>query len=113
MGYLIMWTLESGISFIRSMEEIANQYNYHLTLGGSVLHRGESNKDLDIYAMPFHNDKLCDESSLLTAFMAYATHCEPAFYSEKPQIVRADNLFILRDSLRNLRIDLFVIKRQK
>jgi hypothetical protein len=44
-----LWTLEQGIELARRLELIAIKHNVHVALGGGVLHRGQSNKDVDIF----------------------------------------------------------------
>lgn len=43
-----MWTLKQGLALICQLELIANKFNLHTILTGSVLYAGKSNKDLDI-----------------------------------------------------------------
>jgi tRNA nucleotidyltransferase (CCA-adding enzyme) len=54
------WTLEEGLALARDLEKkIKRVYNhYHVALGGSVLHRGSSTKDLDIFIYPHKSDQL-------------------------------------------------------
>ncbi len=44
----IVWTLEEGLEVVRKFELIAKHHEAHVALGGSVLIKGESSKDLDI-----------------------------------------------------------------
>lgn len=44
-----MWTLESALPVCRQIEDIVSRFNAHCALGGSVLHKGTSDKDLDIF----------------------------------------------------------------
>lgn len=46
------WTLEEGIALARRLEPIAIELNSHIALGGGVLHRGSSEKDVDIFVYP-------------------------------------------------------------
>lgn len=48
-----MWTLEEGIAFARELEKYMDDW-FHTALAGSVLHKGESFKDVDIIVYP-HN----------------------------------------------------------
>ena len=47
-----MWTLEQGLTVVRALQEHIRTYGYHLTLGGGVINKGSSNKDLDLYFLP-------------------------------------------------------------
>jgi len=45
-------TLDQALPFVRSLEQKLIPLGAHCALGGSVLHSGESNKDLDIFVYP-------------------------------------------------------------
>lgn len=47
-----MWTLEEAIKLLRELEPTANAHGLHLGITGSVLYKGESQKDLDIVVYP-------------------------------------------------------------
>ncbi len=47
-----LWTLKEGIELARKFEAAIIPVGYHCALGGSVLHRGWSGKDLDIFVYP-------------------------------------------------------------
>lgn len=47
------WTLDEGVDFVRSLE-LRLAPTWHVALGGSVLMRGESRKDIDLIIYP-HN----------------------------------------------------------
>jgi hypothetical protein len=49
---LTQWQLTEGVEFARHVEREAIQHGYHVALGGSVLHRGESDKDVDLIVYP-------------------------------------------------------------
>lgn len=52
------WTLEDALGLIRPLQEAARSYGYHLCLGGGVLNRGYSEKDLDLYFLPLGEPKV-------------------------------------------------------
>jgi hypothetical protein len=43
-----MWTVIDGLHTCKEIEMIAKGYGYHVALGGSVMYRGSSMKDLDV-----------------------------------------------------------------
>ncbi len=47
-----MWTIENGLKLVRALQPLTREFNYHLALGGGVLNKGESEKDLDLYFLP-------------------------------------------------------------
>ncbi len=48
----VMWDLITAINLARKMETIAEKYAMHVALGGGVLKRGASDKDVDIFVYP-------------------------------------------------------------
>lgn len=54
-----MITLDEGLDIARRIEKAIIPAGYHCALGGSVLHQGASNKDLDIFIYP-HNGRELD-----------------------------------------------------
>jgi hypothetical protein len=50
-----VWTLEEGLAVVRTLQPVARSYGYHVALGGGVLNRGYSKKDLDIYFLPLES----------------------------------------------------------
>jgi hypothetical protein len=51
------WTLDEGLDLSRALQPVTRKYGYHLTLGGGVLNKGESNKDLDLFFLPMDSTK--------------------------------------------------------
>ncbi len=49
-----MITIEKGIEIARIVETVVSAVGYHCGLGGSLLHKGQSEKDIDIFIYP-HN----------------------------------------------------------
>lgn len=53
-----MWTLESGIEVCRVVEALLDPAGFHCALGGGVMKKGSSQKDLDIFVYP-HKSNGC------------------------------------------------------
>jgi hypothetical protein len=53
-----MWTLDEALPLIKKIAEAAQRCGFSVALYGSVLERGESNKDLDIFFV--EQDPACD-----------------------------------------------------
>jgi hypothetical protein len=47
-----MWTLETALPVVRAIESALKDHGCHCCLGGSVLHSGQSSKDLDVFIYP-------------------------------------------------------------
>lgn len=50
-----MWTLEEGVELVRSVQKYCHKNAYHVALGGGVVNKGYSEKDVDIYFLPMTN----------------------------------------------------------
>lgn len=53
-----VWLLDDGLKLVRALQDDSRKFGYHLALGGGVLNRGESKKDIDLYFLPLMNHKL-------------------------------------------------------
>ena len=58
-----MWTLEQGIDLVRSVQSYSRNHKYHVALGGGVVNKGFSDKDVDVYFLPCSNTKPDQKSS--------------------------------------------------
>lgn len=47
-----LWTLEQGLELARNLESLAIECGFHVAIGGGVMLRGESMKDLDLFFYP-------------------------------------------------------------
>lgn len=54
----IPWALKDAHILINSISEDAAKFGYHVALGGSVIVKGMSERDLDLYFLPLCNSKL-------------------------------------------------------
>lgn len=48
-----MWTLNQALELVRRIQPLVRPFNYHIAIGGGVLNNGHSDKDLDLYFIPF------------------------------------------------------------
>lgn len=64
-----VWTLEDGLRLIRILQPKAKEYGYHIALGGGVLNKGESKKDLDLYFLTLDNGKKTPACDNLVAWL--------------------------------------------
>lgn len=51
------WVLDDALELIRSLQGPAKDLGYHITLGGGVLNKGLSLKDLDLFFLPYEGRK--------------------------------------------------------
>ena len=105
-----MWDFFSAKSVIRSCQELSRHYNYHMCLGGGVLNKGHSKKDLDLYFLPLDDgDKKPDPKGLLD-------HLQVLFFCKMEEMGgkyhKASLPYIFKGKLVQLngrRIDVFVM----
>src|SRR5688572_13535420 len=50
------WTIADGLDLIRGIQQDTRKYGYHVCLGGGVLNKGQSKKDLDLYFISLDNN---------------------------------------------------------
>lgn len=62
----VVWTLDQALEMARYLQPLVKKYNYHIALGGGVLNKGLSFKDLDLYFMSLDNGKKNDTKGLVT-----------------------------------------------
>lgn len=96
------WTLEEGIALARKLEPIAIQHNAHIALGGGVLHRGSSEKDVDIFVYPRNKLKPFSPKVLLEAFGVGYSKKTDASYTD-------DNKTVYFSILDGKRVDFFFL----
>jgi hypothetical protein len=46
------WVLDEGLALIRAIQTDTRNYGYHIALGGGVLNKGRSSKDIDLFFLP-------------------------------------------------------------
>ena len=52
------WTLDEALGLVRAIQQDSRKFGYHITLGGGVLNKGESRKDLDLFFLSLDNHKI-------------------------------------------------------
>ena len=57
------WKIEEGLKLIRALQGRVKEFGYHIALGGGVLNTGTSEKDLDLYFLPFNNPNIAKEDT--------------------------------------------------
>lgn len=54
------WSLGAALELIRAIQPELHARKYHVALGGGVLNKGVSYKDLDLYMFPFNGAETID-----------------------------------------------------
>jgi len=81
-----MWALNEALALIRRIQPLVRPFNYHLAIGGGVLNKGYSTKDLDLYCIPF--SERGPDSDGLRAF--FVTEFGPEFTLGGPNVDPVD-----------------------
>jgi hypothetical protein len=107
---LPLWTLEQGIDMVRNLQVKSREFNYHVCIGGGVVNKGESSKDLDLYFLPLDNgdapDRLGLEIWLSDMWGDGEPISDPSYENMSPTY--KSKMFYLLDG--NRRIDTFVVR---
>jgi len=80
------WNLEEGIGVVRTLQPEIRAFGYHVALGGGVINKGVSAKDLDLYFLPmggFKDSKSVSSPEKLLEFLT-------SFWGEHKKIGKAD-----------------------
>jgi hypothetical protein len=65
----MMWELSEGVALVRAIQTRVREFGYHVALGGGVLNRGGSDKDLDLYFHPMCNEEIKEDYIALVDFL--------------------------------------------
>lgn len=103
-----MWNIEQAVEFCRMIEPVAIAEGFHVALGGSVLIRGESKKDVDIFIYPHKT-----EHATKTAFDCLIEKFENLGVNNFKQAdhkAYADNKLVFWSEYNGKRVDWFFLK---
>lgn len=103
-----MWTIADAIMAARRIEAALIPIGYHCAIGGSVLHLGSSEKDLDVFIYPHTKSKTLDNESVRKVvadlFEAQSQGDCSAHYQERDE--KSVSWLVSKDGQR---IDLFFL----
>jgi hypothetical protein len=101
------WNLGQGMDAARLLEKRLTPLGYHVSIGGSVLHKAGSRKDLDLLVMPRNNTNCLPRSFIWEEILA-------TFGAQRGRACRGENRdlkdvrwLITKD---NQRIDIFFVQ---
>ena len=102
-----MWTLEQGIEACRAFESSLEKNNYHCAIGGGVMKRGHSDKDLDVFIYPHRTTERPpheDIMSMLTTIHAVSE------WEKKDHEAYGDGKDVYSTQYQGKRIDFFFVQ---
>lgn len=84
----VVWTLPQGQALATDLEDLLVPLGYHVALGGGVLHKGFSRKDLDLFIYPHDagNGEAAPLEPVILALEDFGIEFQAALqdYSPKP-----------------------------
>ena len=103
------WVLDEALEIIRALQPESRRFGYHLCLGGGVLNKGESDKDLDLYFLPLGNQHSNPRELVSWLSNMWGTPRDMAedYPDEPPYLER------LKFMYGQLRVDVFVLGVQQ
>lgn len=107
------WTLAEASTLISTLQTHLRPLGYHVTLGGGVLNRGYSVKDLDLYFLPLDSSDYPAKPDALVTFLT-RTWGKAYDFSKRPPILetRAGRAARLAQSYPDLPGSPYVWKRK-
>jgi hypothetical protein len=103
------WTLVEALDLIRGLQPQTRKYGYHLCLGGGVLNKGESKKDLDLFFLPLDNGGMGDPTGLVKWIDELWGKGEDLWIHYPGQAAESSYRAKLKYNYSGLRVDVFVI----
>lgn len=106
---MVTWKMANALALIRDLQPLVREFGYHLLLGGGVLNKGESKKDLDLYFAPLSGDDGdADYERLFDLLCNVFTYPEPMRNSDYgiPQVWK----HMLFSKYEGKRVDIFILR---
>lgn len=66
---ITMWTYAEGQAEVLRVQMAVRAFGYHVAMGGGVLNKGQSSKDLDLYFLPLDNGTQTPNANDLRSFL--------------------------------------------
>lgn len=103
-----MWTLVEAVPYARRLESVLIPRQLHCALGGSVLHRGGSTHDLDLFIYPHTTEEPPARDEVELAIQKFAPNLQLSTGTH----YMADQKFIGHAIVDGKRIDFFYLEMQ-
>jgi hypothetical protein len=104
---MTVWTIEEAVELVRSIQPHLHAVRWHATLGGGTLNRGSSEKDCDVYVLPFSGEESSTSAlgAVAAHWGAYEPMSETGEYADDP---RFD--YMVKFIVGGKRVDCFVLR---
>jgi len=111
------WELDEALQVVRDLQPLVRDLDYHIALGGGVINKGYSDKDIDLYVLPVFKGNTHDDIKVMALLSDYFSkksgyvNVRPLFGSsagnedEGEHLYSHQSKFVMADTRR---IDVFV-----
>jgi hypothetical protein len=100
----MVWDLATGIVVARKVEAVVTKHGGHCALGGSVMYKGASDKDLDIFVYPHDTGLPFKRGAIIDGLNKIGfTH---KYENKSPYITKDVEIF----EYQGRRVDVFFLK---
>lgn len=107
-----VWDMTSGRALVSRLQTWSRSYGYHVCLGGSVLNKGQSAKDIDIYFLPLNNGNPPAPVNLVRKLQFKLKSVVTPFTSKEYPERELPYILKGKMSYQDKRIDIFVMGSQ-
>lgn len=105
-----MWLLADARALVSELQLATRHYGYHLALGGGVLNKGQSDKDLDLYFLPLDDMKEPRNTEGLLCFLEdHLGYSEPIFDPQYERLSPSAYRKKVKFDYNGKRIDAFIV----
>lgn len=101
-----MWTLFEAVELCRDIEERIKDCQAHCALGGSLLYRGTSKKDADIFIYPHNGGLKYDVKNVIDTMKLHIDFKD----FERVETKEYDTKTIFKCSFKGKRVDFFFLE---
>lgn len=113
----IVWTLAEGLDLVRILQPKLRALDYHVVIGGGVINKGVSTKDLDLYLLPvFKNRPYQFEAIEQVIFDVVGKHKDLWKTSDQLEIGSGQRCFKYQwacETKDRKRVDVFIVDPQE
>lgn len=99
------WTLIDGVALARELEPVVGKAGYHVAIGGSTLHAGESDKDVDLIVYP----RKTNECGGLADVISTIESAGFVDFEERPHEYVGDAKVVFKAERDGKRVDFFFL----
>lgn len=112
-----VWTMQSALELVRALQPMLHEVRHHIALGGGVLNKGKSFKDLDLYVLPMGGPRtpISTDNAAVDAVLCDVMDYEAPIGDSETYGDRQQPAMRARDryTFEGKRVDVFVVRGQR